>query len=88
MQITCDCGSSSGKFLLPLWVRCTFKIGDDGNLSVLHVRELESLTEKIADQNRLPSLTCQECGSEAKITYNEYARLDQEKRQMEALRGL
>jgi len=69
-------------------VRCTFKFCEDGNISVLHTRPLESLEEKLADQNRYPALTCKECGSDADITFNEYENTNEEQRQLAALEGL
>jgi len=88
VQITCPSCSNHKHFLIPLWVRCTFKFCEDGTISILHVRPLESLEEKLADQNRFPALTCKECGCDAEITFNEYEKTDEEKRQLTALEGL
>lgn len=88
MQINCPSCGNHRNFLVPLWVRCTFKFSEDGTISILHCKGLESLEEKLADQNRYPTLTCQECGADADITFNEYETLDEEKRQREALETL
>ena len=88
MQINClSCGNSKS-FLLPLWVRTTFKFNEDGTISILHVKQLESLEEKLADQNRFPALSCKECGCDAEITFNEYEKNAEEQRQLMALEGL
>ena len=89
MQITCRSCGNHKKFLIPLWVRCTFKFLEDGTISILHVKQLESLEEKLASQGKSSfDLTCQECGSEAQITFNEYEVMDEEQRQRLALEGL
>ena len=89
MQINClSCGNSKS-FLLPLWVRTTFKINEDGTISILHVKQLESLEEKLTDQGKTSfALTCQECGGDAEVIFNEYALIDEETRQRQALEEL
>jgi len=67
-----DCGNTK-KFLIPLWVRCTFRFDDDGKIKILHLKQLESLEEKLAGTGKNDfSLTCQECGEPAEIVFNEY----------------
>ena len=88
MKITCPCSSNNRKFLIPLWVRVTFKFTDEGHVSILHVKQLESLEEKLTNQNSYPTLTCQECGAEALIDFNEYETFDEAKRQQAALEAL
>ena len=88
MKITCPCCSNNRKFLIPLWVRCTFKFTDEGHLSILHVRQMEAIEEKITNHQAYPIITCQECGEFAEITMNEYENLDETKRQKLALEGL
>lgn len=89
MQITCQfCGNHS-RFLVPLWVRCTFKFNEDGTISILHVKQLESLEEKITDQGKTSfAITCKECGADAAVILNEYETLNEEKEQHAALEEL
>ena len=88
MKILCPCCGNHRKFLIPLWVRVTFKFTEEGTISILHVKQLESLEEKLTNQNTYPTLTCQECGAEAEIDFNEYESLDEVHRQSMALEGL
>ena len=76
MQITCQCGNNKD-FVIPLWVRATFKINEDGTLSILHTKQLESIEEKLTDQGKTSfDLTCQQCRGDAEIVFNEYAKID------------
>ena len=89
MKIICPSCGNHKSFLIPLWVRCTFKFNEDGTLSILHVRQLESLEDKIVDQGKTSfSITCKECGADAQVNLNEYETLDTEKAQCAALEGL
>ena len=89
MKINCQSCGNSKSFLLPLWVRTTFKFNEDGTISILHVKQLESLEEKLTNQGRTSfTLTCKECGSDAEVVFNEYEdlnKLDSEKRALEGL---
>jgi len=38
--------------VIPLLVRATFKINEDGTLSILHTQQLESIEEKLTDQGK------------------------------------
>ena len=77
------------KFLIPLWVRCTFRFDDDGSVKILHLKQLESLEEKLAGTGKTDfSLTCSECGEPAEIVFNEYENLSDESEQRKALEGL
>ena len=88
MQITCRCGNHKD-FIIPLWVRVTFKINEDGTLSILHTKQLESIEEKLTDQGKTSfSLTCQECSGDAEIVFNEYEKLSTDSREKHALEGL
>jgi hypothetical protein len=89
MQIHCrSCGNHKG-FLMPLWVRATFKINEDGTLSILHTKQLESIEEKLTDQGKTSfALTCQECSADAKITFNEYEKINKNSNELSALEGL
>ena len=77
------------KFLIPLWVRCTFRFDDDGSIKILHLKQLESLEEKLAATGKNDfSLTCQECGEPAEIEFNPHETITEESAQKEALEGL
>ena len=89
MKISCPSCDNNKSFLIPLWVRCTFKFNKDGTISILHVRQLESLEDKIVDQGKTSfAITCKECGADAQVTLNEYEDLDTVKQQHAALEGL
>lgn len=88
MQITCSCCDNHRKFLVPLWCRVTFKFTDEGTIQILHIKQLESLEEKLANQNSFPTLHCSDCGSDANIEFNEYESMDNEKRELVALGDL
>ena len=89
MQITCPSCGNHKDFLMPLWVRATFKINEDGTLSILHTKQLESIEEKLTDQGKTSfALTCQECSADAKITFNEYEKINKNSTELSALEGL
>ena len=88
MQITCPCGNHKD-FVIPLWVRETFKINEDGTLSILQTKQLESIEEKLTDQGKTSfALTCQQCSGDAEIVFNEYAKIDTEAQEKQALEDL
>ncbi len=67
MKIHCtQCGNQE-RFLLPLWIRATFRFNDDGTLTILHTRPLESLEEKLVNQKIQPALKCAICKAPAVI---------------------
>lgn len=89
MQITCQSCGNHKNFVIPLWVRATFKINEDGTLSILHTKQLESIEEKLTDQGKTSfALTCQECSADAKITFNEYEKINKNSNELSALEGL
>jgi len=89
MQITCRSCGNHKNFVIPLWVRATFKINEDGTLSILHTKQLESIEEKIVDQGKTNfELTCQDCSGDAEVIFNEYAKLDTQANEKMALEGL
>ena len=89
MQIQCRSCDNTQSFILPLWTRVTFKIEENGTISILHVRQLESLEEKLADQGKTSfALTCTECGGDAEVTFDEYSTNDQRRREKAALEAL
>jgi len=69
-------------------VRCTFRFNEDGTISILHVKQLESLEEKLANQNSFPALNCCECGCEANVNFNEFESIDNTKRELMALEAI
>ena len=90
MDIHCRSCDNRESFIMPLWVRATFKIEENGTLSILHMRQLESLEEKLADQGKTSfSLTCSECGGDdVEILFDEYSGREHERREKAALEGL
>lgn len=89
MQIHCRSCGNHRNFIIPLWVRATFKFNEDGTLSILHVKQLESLEEKLTDQGKTSfALTCSECSGDAKITFNEYEKISTTSSEKRALEGL
>lgn len=89
MKINCRSCGNHKSFLIPLWVRCTFKFNEDGTISVLHLKQLESLEDKIVDQGKSSfAITCKECGEVAEVILNQYEYLDESKSQRKALEGL
>ena len=82
MRLTCpDCVDNKA-FLVPLWVRATFKVEENGTVSILHVRPLESLEEKLVEHGKTTQdITCSECGGAADLTLDETgsrARLEEQ----------
>ena len=90
MQIQCRSCDNRESFVLPLWCRVTFKINEDGTLSILHTRSLETLEEKLTSQGKTDfNLTCSECGSDnVEVDFDEYAGMDQQRREKAALEDL
>jgi hypothetical protein len=84
MKITCSSCGNHNEFIVPLWVRCTFRFNEDGTITILHVKQLESLEEKLTNQN----LTCPQCGNKAKVEFNEYEALEETMRARQALEAL
>ena len=72
MRLTCpDCADNKA-FLVPLWVRATFKVEDNGTVTILHVRPLESLEEKLVEHHKTSlDITCSECGGPADLSLDE-----------------
>ncbi len=69
MRLTCPDCPDNKVFLIPLWVRATFKVEDDGTVTILHVRPLESLEEKLIEHGKTSlDITCSECGGEADLS--------------------
>ncbi len=89
MQIHCRSCDNQKSFALPLWTRATFKIEDNGSISIMHVRELEFLEEKLIDQAQTAAINCTECGSnDVELSLGEYAHADQVSLERLALEAL
>ncbi len=89
MQIHCRSCDNQKSFVLPLWVRATFKIEESGAISILHVRQLEFLEEKLVDQASLAVLNCSECGSNVvAVEFGEYGQANQARQELLALEDL
>lgn len=95
MKIYCPSCSSNNinnnqSFLLPLWMRVTFRINPDGReVTILHTKQLESLEEKLTDQGKTSwGLTCKECGADAVVEFREHESTLETQQQKTALEGL
>ncbi len=89
MQIQCRSCDNQKSFVLPLWTRATFKIEEGGAISILHVRQLEFLEEKLVDQAALAALNCSECGSnDVAVEFGEYGQADQARQELLTLESL
>ena len=86
MDITCQsCGRNN--VVVPLWVKTTFKFLEDGTITILHVKPLESLEEKLADQDT--EITCKHCGSnDINIVFNVHEKLQNQDKELAALESL
>ena len=84
MNITCPSCHNQKFFRTPLWVRCTFRIEDNGMIKMLHLNQLESLEEKITDSH----VFCRTCGKRVRIIFDAYGSFQQEKQQRKTLEGL
>ena len=88
MNIKCTMCDNRERFLLPLWIRASFRFNEDGTISILHTRPLESLEEKLVNQNVQPALKCAVCKAPAIVElYSERneALEEQQRVAMEAL---
>ncbi len=47
MQIHCPMCHNEKSFIVPVWVRATFRFNDDDTMSLLHTRFLEPVEEKL-----------------------------------------
>lgn len=90
MELTClSCGEHNKGFLLPLWSKTTFKLDEDGSIKILHLTPLESLEDKITDNELNREITCKECGSgDIDIVLNQFEDGKSNNAENEALEGL
>ena len=84
MNIICPSCNNQKSFRVPLWVKCTFRIEDNGMVHMLHLNQLESLEEKIADSR----IHCKTCGAKAHIIFDEFQSSHEEKSQRKTLEEL
>ncbi|MCK5453065.1 MAG: hypothetical protein KAJ16_01820 [Calditrichia bacterium] len=84
MTIVCPSCNNQKSFRTPLWIKCTFRVEDDGMIKMLHLNQLESLEEKIADSR----IMCKNCGAQAKVIFDEYQSTQAEKQQRKALEDI
>ena len=88
MRIVCPKCGNNKKFIIPLWVRATFRFNEDGTISILHIKQLESIEEKLVNQKVSQGLKCIDCGAEAEIDFNPYDSTEVESNQIKALEAL
>jgi ferredoxin len=90
MEIRCQsCGNQNSGFLLPLWSKTTFKLDLGGEIKILHLSPLESLEDKLTDNNVKKEITCKECGNcEVEIVLNEFENNSSISSEQNALEGL
>ena len=84
MNIICPSCGNQKQFRTSLWVKCTFRIEDDGMIRMLHLNQLESLEEKIADSR----IDCKSCGAKARVVLDEFQTSQEERQQKKTLEGL
>ena len=89
MRLTCPDCAHNKSFLVPLWVRATFKVEDSGTVTILHVRPLESLEEKLVEHQKTSlDITCSECGGPADLSLDETGTDNRMRLEAEALAAL
>ena len=88
MKIRCSNCDNKERFILPLWIRATFKFNDDGTITILHTRPLESLEEKLVNQNVQPALKCAVCKAPAIVEIRSERNNVLEERQRAAVEAL
>jgi len=71
-----------------LWIRATFRFNEDGTITILHTRPLESLEEKLVNQNVQPALKCAICKAPAIIEMRSESNNVLEERQKAAMEAL
>jgi hypothetical protein len=76
------------RFIIPLWIRATFRFNEDGTISILHTRPLESLEEKLVNQNLQPALKCAICKAPAIVELRSERNEASEARQKVAMEVL
>ncbi len=88
MNIKCTMCDNRERFIIPLWIRATFRFNEDGTLTILHTRPLESLEEKLVNQNVQPALKCAVCKAPAFVELYSERNEALEKHQRVAMEAL
>lgn len=88
MNIKCTMCDNRERFIIPLWIRATFRFNEDGTISILHTRPLESLEEKLVNQNLQPALKCAVCRGPAIFDLRSERNEVLEKQQRAAMEAL
>jgi len=88
MNIKCTMCDNRERFIIPLWIRATFKFNDDGTITILHTRPLESLEEKLVNQNVQSALKCAICKAPAIVEIRPERNDVLEERQRAAVEAL
>ena len=75
MQIRCPHCNNEKSFIVPVWIRATFRFNDDDTISLLHTRFLEPIEEKLIGGQ----VKCALCKSYVKIDIGgEHQALEQQ----------
>jgi len=88
MKIKCTRCDNRERFIIPLWIRATFRFNEDGTITILYTRPLESLEEKLVNQNVQPALKCAICKAPAIIEMRSEKNDILEERQRAAMEAL
>ncbi len=88
MNIKCTMCDNRERFIVPLWIRATFRFNEDGTITILHTRPLESLEEKLVNQNVQPALKCAVCRAPAIVELRSERNEVSEARQKAAMEAL
>jgi len=88
MNIRCTMCDNRERFIIPLWIRATFRFNEDGTITILHTRPLESLEEKLVNQNVQPALKCSVCIAPAIVELRSERTEVSEARQKAAMEAL
>ena len=88
MNIKCTMCDNHERFIIPLWIRATFRFNEDGTITILYTRPLESLEEKLVNQNVQPALKCAICKAPAIIEMRSEKNDILEERQRAAMEAL
>ena len=88
MNIKCTMCDNCERFIIPLWIRATFRFNEDGTITILHTRPLESLEEKLVNQKIQPALKCAVCKAPAIVELRSERTEVSEARQKAAMEAL
>mgnify|MGYP000853772545 CR=1 FL=1 len=88
MNIKCSTCDNRSRFIVPVWIRATFRFNDDGTITILHTRPLESLEEKLVNQIIQPALKCAICKAPAVVELGSDSTSNIQERQRAAVEAL